>query len=64
MKVIHFDIDDDDAFDDQVAFDCIVECMRERIDDSEYPEDQKVMRKWLRSLYRVIGAYEDAYANG
>ena len=59
MITIHFELSDQKAFDDLVNLDCIAECMQERIKDSDSWEDQKAMRQWMKTLYKLRNAYEN-----
>ena len=58
MRKIHMHLSDEDAFDDLVNLDCIVECMHERIANSRSFEDQRSMRQWMYTLYKIRHQYE------
>lgn len=61
MKTITFEIGLDALFDDIIAFDCVIEVMRERINDSSDYQDQATMRRWLKTLYKYNGLLERAH---
>ena len=58
MKTITFELTDDKAFDDLVNLDCIAETLEERVKDLSDIADQRIVRSWLKTVYRLRVVYE------
>ena len=64
MKTITVELSNERAFDDLVNLDCIADTLYYHMQDQNDPDDQRVVRSQLKTIQRLIVAYENQIITG
>ena len=64
MKTITVELSNERAFDDLVNLDCIADTLYYHMQDQNDPDDQRVVRSQLKTIQRLIVAYENQVITG
>ena len=64
MKTITVELSYERAFDDLVNLDCIADTLYYHMQDQNDPDDQRVVRSQLKTIQRLIVAYENQVITG